>query len=162
MDQYLDPPDTQPADFTSSSRQVLYVEDHPVNVLLMQGLVAQRPALQLAVTASAEEALRIARQHPPDLLLIDLNLPDGDGCELLARMRTFPQLAHVPAVAVTADDQARLRGTTFTEIWTKPLDLYATLDRLDALLQAGPVSGRAGEPRVVARSRVPARAAGLF
>lgn len=118
-------------------RHVLYAEDHPVNVLLMQGLLAQRPAVHLTVADSGEEALRLAREHAPHLLLLDLHLPDCNGAELLERLRAVPALARVPAVAVTADDDARLEGTSFLEAWNKPLDLYATLRRLDALLELG-------------------------
>ena len=125
-------------------RHVLYVEDHPVNVLLMQGLLAQRPAVRLTVADSGDEALRVAMEHPPHLLLLDLHLPDCNGAELLERLRAVPALARVPAVAVTADEDAHLEGTSFLEAWNKPLDLYATLRRLDALLELGTSAERAG------------------
>lgn len=131
---------------TDAYRQVLYVEDHPVNVLLMQGLLAQRPMVELTVADSGREALRLAAENPPHLLLLDLHLPDCSGAELLEQLRALPALAHVPAVAVTAEDDARLDGTSFLEAWNKPLDLYATLRRLDALLELGGGAGRSARP----------------
>ncbi len=131
-------------DFADASRQVLYVEDHPVNVLLMQGLLAQRPGVRLTVATSGEEAMRLAREQPAHLLLLDLHLPDCEGADLLEQMRALPGLADVPAVAVTADDDdAALAGSTFLEAWHKPLDLYATLRRLDTLLDLGSAAERA-------------------
>jgi len=145
-----------------ATRQVLYVEDHPVNVLLMQGLLAQRPAVRLTVADSGAEALRVAMAHPPHLLLIDLHLPDCRGADLLERLRAVPALARVPAVAVTADEDAHLEDTSFLEAWNKPLDLYATLRRLDALLELGTGAERAGRhaaPRSAFRGE---RVRGLF
>jgi len=125
------------ADAPHTARRVLYVEDHPVNVLLMQGLLAQRPGVQLRVAASGEEAMHLVLDDPPQLLLLDLHLPDCEGTVLLERLRTLPGMQRVPAVAVTADEDAALDGTSFLEAWHKPLDLYATLRRLDALLEVG-------------------------
>lgn len=112
--------------------KVLYVEDQPVNVMLMQALFAMRPKMALTVATNGEEGYRAATENPPDLLLVDLRLPDCHGSELLARMRTHPALLRVPAAAVTAD-VSDLTQTTFMEVWTKPLDLTQTLSRLDQL-----------------------------
>jgi len=130
------------AESPHAARRVLYVEDHPVNVLLMQGLLAQRPSVRLRVAASGEEALNLVLDEPPQLLLLDLHLPDCRGAELLERLRALPGMQRVPAVAVTADDDAALDGTSFLEAWHKPLDLYATLRRLDALLEVGRAAER--------------------
>ena len=115
-------------------RTVLYVEDHVVNVLLMQALFAKRPAVRLEVASTAELGLRAAADHTPDLLLLDLRLPDCHGSELLQRMRALPGLANVPAIAVTAEERFELHGTSFMEVWMKPLDITRTLQRLDEVL----------------------------
>lgn len=116
-------------------RSVLYVEDHPVNVLLMQALFAKRPYARLAVATDGASGLRAALEDPPELLLLDLRLPDCHGTALLRRMREHSVLAQVPAVAVTAEDPASLEHGDFVEVWHKPLDLHATLLRLDLLLE---------------------------
>ena len=115
--------------------KVLYVEDQPVNVALMEALFAMRPDLKLNVATNGEEGYQAATQDPPDLLLLDLRLPDCHGTELLARLREHPALSEVPAAAVTADELFDLSGSTFTETWRKPLDIRRVLSRLDGLHQ---------------------------
>ncbi|MGH6648192.1 response regulator [Aquabacterium sp.] len=114
--------------------QVLYVEDHPVNVQLMQALFAQMPSLELTVATTGEEGYQAALKRPPALLLLDLNLPDCHGTQLLERLRGQPGLSSVPAIAVTAADIQSLNETTFLEVWQKPLDIPSILKRLDQLL----------------------------
>jgi CheY-like chemotaxis protein len=114
--------------------QVLYVEDHPVNVQLMQALFAQLPSLELTVATNGEDGYQAAMKRPPALLLLDLNLPDCHGTDLLQRLRGQPALSSVPAIAVTAADVQNLNETTFLEVWQKPLDIPSILKRLDQLL----------------------------
>lgn len=113
--------------------KVLYVEDQPVNVALMEALFAMRPELELQVAVNGEDGFKAATQDPPDLLLLDLRLPDCHGAELLARLRQHPALTDVPAAAVTADEVCDLSDTTFMEAWRKPLDIHRVLARLDGL-----------------------------
>lgn len=123
----------QPADCT-----VLYVEDHPVNVLLMQALFDKRPGARLVVATSGAAALRAAQAERFDLMLLDLRLPDCHGTELLARLRALPGCDGVPAVAVTAEVTRELSGSSFVEVWHKPLELVTTLARLDRFLFGTP------------------------
>lgn len=130
---------------------VLYVEDHPVNVMLMEALFERRPALKLVVATTGEEALRAARGLHPALLLLDLRLPDTRGSLLLPQLRRVPGCEAAPAVAVTADIDFALEESDFDELWAKPLNLNHVLERLDAL---------AGRPAVpTAHPAHPARSA---
>jgi CheY-like chemotaxis protein len=113
--------------------KVLYVEDQPVNVALMTAVFEMRPGLELQVATNGEEGYQAAMQDPPDLLLLDLRLPDCHGTELLARLRQHPALSGVPAAAVTADELCDLSASTFMETWRKPLDIHRVLSRLDGL-----------------------------
>lgn len=114
-------------------RTVLYVEDHPVNALLMAAIFERRSQLALVIAHSGSEALRLAVGLRPVLLLLDLGLPDCHGGELLSRLRALPGLQTPPAIAVTADSAFDITGTGFGEIWAKPLHLERVLARLDAL-----------------------------
>jgi CheY-like chemotaxis protein len=123
-----------PFDTDDDRWNVLYVEDHPVNVLLMEALFSKRPRARLNVAMTGEAGMQAAREQAPDLLLLDLRLPDCHGSDLLQRLRALPGLAEVPAVAVTAEDTRDLGTAGFVEIWHKPMDMHATLFRLDRLL----------------------------
>jgi CheY-like chemotaxis protein len=120
---------------------VLYIEDQPVNVLLMQAVFDRRPALQLVVATTGQDALTLAEDLHPALLLVDMRLPDCHGLELLPQLRRICGCESVPAVAVTADHHTDLEGSSFVELWGKPLNLGRVLERLDALTDPG----RAGE-----------------
>jgi CheY-like chemotaxis protein len=120
--------------FTHDDRQVvLYVEDHPTNVHLMQAIFKRLPQLSLVVAVDGASALRIAETLRPCLLLLDLRLPDCHGRELLAELRGREGYAEIPAVAVTAEPAFDVEGTSFLEVWPKPIDLNFVLERLDSL-----------------------------
>lgn len=121
-------------------RAVLYVEDHPVNAMLMCALFERRPQLRLVVAATGQEALCLITGLSPVLLLLDLRLPDCHGTQLLPLLRLHT--VDAPAVAVTADDDFDIADSGFCELWTKPLDLNRVLGRLDALT-AAPAQGSA-------------------
>ncbi len=135
-------------------KTLLYVDDHAVNLMLMRALLSHRPAWRLNMASDGEAACMIARSQPHDLLLLDLRLPDVHGTELLRRLREVPGLAHVPAVAVTAEEVHDLRDAGFCELWPKPLDLRQVLRRLDHFL------GADGEAVATNEARNPIETAG--
>jgi PAS domain S-box-containing protein len=120
---------------------VLYIEDEPLNVLLLQGLFERRPHWRLACAATLEEGLRLARGLNPSLVLMDMHLPDGDGSEGLKALRADPATRSLCCVALSADampeqiQQALAAG--FDGYWTKPIDLHRTLEALDRCLVEG-------------------------
>lgn len=124
--------DAQPA------RAVLYVEDNPVNALLMAALFDARPGLKLVLAQTGQQALCIAAGLDPALILLDMRLPDCHGTQLLPLLRQLPGCETAPAVAVTAEADFVLDGTDFVELWPKPMDLSWVLRRLDALTAGGP------------------------
>jgi CheY-like chemotaxis protein len=139
---------------------VLYVEDHPVNVLLMQTVFELRPELELVVAVDGASAMALAPRMHPALLLLDLRLPDCHGTELLEHMRKLPGWEAIPAIAVTAEAEFIREGTTFSDVWHKPLRVPTLLTRLDRVLKpqvrataAAPDAGRTGSS--VSRSRLP-------
>ncbi len=123
----------------ASRRRVLYVEDNPVNQLLMQGMLAHRPHIALVLAADAEEGLAAARACRPDLVLMDIQLPGASGYELLQTLRAQPALRDVPVLAVSAnampDDLVRARDAGFDDYLTKPLELPRLLTAVDRALR---------------------------
>jgi PAS domain S-box-containing protein len=120
------------------SRRVLYIEDNEVNRLLMQGMLAQRPAIDLQLAALPEEGLAMAWSAPPALVLLDIQLPGIDGFEVLARLRADARTAAIPVVAVSANampaDRERAARAGFDEYVTKPIELDGLLRVVDRWL----------------------------
>ena len=113
-------------------RTVLYVEDHPANAEAMAAVFAYLPAFRLIVAGDGRSALERAEAERPVLLLLDLQLPDCDGTELLLRLRALPALAATPAVAVTGSAPADLLATTsFVDVWSKPLRIARVLQGVE-------------------------------
>ncbi|MDR7297813.1 CheY-like chemotaxis protein [Pelomonas aquatica] len=127
-------------------RPVLYVEDHPVNALLMAAIFERRPQLELVIATHGEEAMHKAAGLKPSLLLLDLSLPDCHGSELLGRLRAVAGCERAPAIAVTAHADFDITGTGFCELWPKPLNLGHVLRRLDSLTGVAPAQPPAPEP----------------
>jgi CheY-like chemotaxis protein len=119
-------------------RPVLYVEDHPVNALLMAAILERRPELELLIATTGEEALCMAAGLQPALLLLDLGLPDCHGSRLLGLLRALPGCEKAPAVAVTADVNFPVEDWGFCELWPKPLSVDEVLTRLDVLVGTHP------------------------
>lgn len=127
-------------------KSVLYVEDHSVNVMLMQALVECLPGLDLVVAVDGREAMSIASGMQPALILLDMRLPDCLGTELLPLLRQFPDCASAPAVAVTAEPDFEIKGTGFAELWAKPLNVPWVMQRLGALTASSRVTPAARAP----------------
>jgi PAS domain S-box-containing protein len=123
----------------ASSLHVLCVEDNPVNLLLVRELLALRPAVRLRTAENGASGIAAALAEKPDLLLLDLQLPDFSGHEVMRRLRAEPALAGCRIVALSADAmpshiEAALEAG-FDEYWTKPIQFdhfLAGIDRLAA------------------------------
>ena len=121
--------------------ELLYIEDNPVNAELMLAMLAQRPSLHCELRADGRSGLEALRQRRPDLLLLDMQLPDMDGLDVLRQLRQEPGLADLPVLIVSAnalpEQQAAARRLGVQAYLTKPLDLQALLAQLDALFDDG-------------------------
>ena len=134
---------------------VMYVEDHPVNVLLMQTVFELRPELDLVIAVDGASALAAAQHLRPSLLLLDLRLPDCHGTELLEKLRRLPGWESVPAIAVTAEAEFLPAGTSFSDVWHKPLRVPTLLTRLDRVIKPTPQPMRDRAAGSAARSSLP-------
>jgi len=118
-------------------RPVLYVEDHPVNALLMAAILERRPELELIIATTGEEALCMAAGLQPALLLLDLGLPDCHGIALLRRLRAAGHA--LPAVLITARDSLQDRLAGFDggadDYLIKEFDIPELLARLRAVVR---------------------------
>jgi two-component system, cell cycle response regulator DivK len=107
---------------------VLIVEDNPRNLKLVRDLLEHLGYRTLEAT-TAEDGLALAREHRPDLVLMDVQLPGVDGVEALVRLRADPATSGIPVVAVTAfamkDDRARFVAAGFDGYLEKPIDVRA-------------------------------------
>ena len=132
---------TPPASVPPRGR-LLYIEDNPVNALLVQELVAYRPGLALELATTGQQGVDMAAASPPDLALVDMQLPDFDGFEVLRRLRQDPRTHHLPCIALSAnaltEDIARALAAGFADYWTKPLNFDRFLAGLDDHFAAGP------------------------
>jgi len=115
---------------------ILYIEDNMSNIELVKHiLISQRPNMKLICEMYGKNALRLAIENKPDLILLDLNLPDIHGSEVIKYLKKNDQTNDIPVVVLTADatpqQMSRLLKAGARSYLTKPLDLVAFLDEID-------------------------------
>ncbi|MFT3816920.1 MAG: PAS domain S-box protein [Rubrivivax sp.] len=124
-----------PAAPAERRRRALYIEDNPVNLMLMAALLERE--LDLATEADPLQGLAQAQAAPPDLILLDIQLPGIDGYEVLRRLRADERTRRIPVVAVSANampaDLAAGKAAGFDAYLTKPVELHSLLETVRAL-----------------------------
>ena len=114
--------------------RVLYVDDNPASLRLMQKIFAQWPDMELRWAPTAELGIALAYTDQPAVILMDLNLPGMDGYEALAELKTDPRTAQIPVIALTANamknDPERARAAGFSAYISKPIDISGLRDML--------------------------------
>jgi CheY-like chemotaxis protein len=117
---------------------VLYIEDDPVNFTLVERILEFRPSLKLMHARSGGDGVELAQTYHPKLILLDLNLPDMHGSEVLRRLQTEPQTATVPVVVLSADATPsqieRLLTAGARNYLTKPFDIDPFLAVVDEMV----------------------------
>ena len=123
---------------TGPPARLLYIEDNPVNALLVQELLATRPGIELRLAETGLDGIGQARDWQPALVLLDMQLPDIDGHQVLQALRADPATAHLRCVALSANampaDLQAARDAGFEDYWTKPIHFDHFLRDLSALL----------------------------
>ena len=130
-------PDEPPSP-VEHARKLLYIEDNPVNVVLMEAMLGQAQGLQLRSAPLPEVGIELARLDPPDLILLDIQLPGIDGFEVLRRLRRHRRTRAIPVLALSANaapgDAERGLAAGFDAYLTKPVELKALLETITRLL----------------------------
>ncbi|MGZ4694143.1 MAG: ATP-binding response regulator, partial [Acidimicrobiales bacterium] len=120
--------------------RVLYIDDNVPNLDLVVGVLDRRGGVELETTDSGLAGLDLARTRRPDLVLLDLHLPDISGLEVLGRLRDDPVTRAIPVIMISADatmsSREELVAAGALEYLTKPIDVRRLLDRVDEVLGA--------------------------
>jgi CheY-like chemotaxis protein len=123
-----------------ASRTLLYIEDNPSNVKLVEAILARRSDLELMVAANGRLGLELAAAHRPEVILLDVHLPELGGVEVLRRLREDPSTRDTPVLVVSADASAgqleRLREAGADAYLTKPLDVREFLETVEEAMAA--------------------------
>src|SRR5713226_3461712 len=120
------------------SHTILYIEDNLANLRLIEGALNRRPGITLLTATQASIGLDLARQQQPDLILLDLHLPDAPGQELLRQLKADPRTRSIPVIVISADaTPAQMRNllAAGAQVYlTKPIDVPRFFQALDEAL----------------------------
>lgn len=144
----LAPSGDAPAKFQpgqSASHTALYIEDNLANLRLIEQIFEHRPWIKLISAFAGTDGISLAREHEPDLVLLDLHLPDMHGHEVLRMLRSHPSTQDVPVIVLSADASPkeinRLLAAGSQAYFTKPLDIPKLLQKVDELLSPASAHG---------------------
>lgn len=148
-------PGADPASVPDAPLTLLYVEDNPANLKLVEEIVRFRPDLRLLSAMDGRLGVEMARRHLPQLILMDINLPGLGGDAALMILRADPRTAHIPVIALTANAMPRdieqgLRSG-FARYLTKPINIDEFTEAINATLGAPGTSSTSSTPGAMAR-----------
>ncbi len=134
----------KPASRERATHTLLYVEDNPANLILVEQLIARRVNTRLLSATDAMAGIALARLHQPEVILMDINLPGISGINALNLLREDPQTRHTPVIAISANampnDVRRGLEVGFFRYLTKPIRIEAFMAALDEALDASQVA----------------------
>ena len=140
------PPKSAPNLVPPLSCDVLYIEDDLVNFTLVERILEFRPALKLLHAVKGETGIELAQIHLPKLILLDLNLPDMHGSEVLEKLQSNPDTAQLPVVVLSADATPsqieRLLTAGARNYLTKPFDIDPFLAVVDEMVSNRALASR--------------------
>jgi len=137
-------------------RTLLYVEDNPANLKLVEHLIARRPNLRLLSARDATLGIELAREYLPEVILMDINLPGISGIDALNVLREDPLTRHIPVIAISANamphDINKGHEAGFFRYLTKPIKVVEFMAAVDVALQvSGSASSHADRSSVNAK-----------
>ncbi len=119
-------------------RRIVYVEDNDDNAFMLQTRLELMGEFEVLVAVNGNDGLAMVTNERPDLVLMDLNLPDIDGWEVTRRLKADPSTASIPVIALTAHamagDREKALAAGCDEFDTKPVDFDRLLQKVNALL----------------------------
>jgi len=131
--------DDRAARSTFASCKILYIEDNLSNLMLIEQMLEERPEIELLTAMQGKLGLDLARQHSPDVILLDVHLPDLDGREVISQLKSSETTRNIPVVIISADATTRQINRLMTAgaatYLTKPLDVaefFRVLDKTTA------------------------------
>jgi len=126
-------------------RTLLYVEDNPANLMLVEDLIARRPDIHLLSARDGNRGIEIARARLPDVILMDINLPGISGITAMGVLADDPLTAHIPVIALSANamphDVAKGLEAGFFRYLTKPIKVGEFMDTLDVAMEFAQAAG---------------------
>jgi signal transduction histidine kinase/ActR/RegA family two-component response regulator len=130
--------DNKPSIKLSNNSSILYVEDNVSNRALVEAIIQRQQDLRIHSVATIKDAKRFLKDMVPSLILIDLNLPDGSGEDLVSHVKSKPELHHIPLMILSADalpeTVERLKSAGVAHYMTKPLDVAAFSKKVRELI----------------------------
>jgi len=127
---------------------LLYVEDNPANLKLVEQIIARHPDIRLLAALNGKSGIEIARASRPEVILMDINLPDISGYEALRFLRSDPATTHIPIIAISANamppDIEKSLEAGFFRYLTKPIKVGELMEALDAALKFPVQKGEQG------------------
>jgi PAS domain S-box-containing protein len=129
----------QPLPLAATPRTVLYVEDNPANMMLMEQILERRPGIKLLKAGNGTSGIALARIHIPEVILMDINLPGISGTQALRILRADPVTAHIPVIAISANAMQRDidngLAAGFMGYITKPIKVTEFMEVLETALR---------------------------
>jgi PAS domain S-box-containing protein len=129
----------EPVAAGARSRLLLYVEDNPANLKLIEQLITRRPDMRLLTAQNGRDGINLARASLPDVILMDINLPGINGIEAMKLLRLDPATAHIPIVALSANaipsDIEKGLEAGFYRYLTKPIKVNEFFETLNEALE---------------------------
>lgn len=140
------------ADGNQLLRTLLYIEDNPANLMLVEQIIEAHTHLRMLSARDGYLGVQLARDHLPDVVLMDINLPGMSGIDALNVLRSDPATAHIPVIALSANamagDISKGLAAGFFRYLTKPIKIDEFMKALDSALEHEDVApGRAKRPR---------------
>ncbi|MBI5611162.1 MAG: PAS domain S-box protein [Deltaproteobacteria bacterium] len=144
-DELEDPLEPPRAVVGDAVRVLLYVEDNLANLRLVERLIGRRPELRLVSAVTGQRGIEMAKEYRPEVILMDINLPDINGIEVMRSLRRDPVTRHIPIIAISANAMARDiekgREAGFFDYLAKPINVTEFTETLNAALACAKQGG---------------------